>query len=138
MYHTGKISVMATASRQFRLYSTQREALRSQISFSVINVPSPSHVVVFPFMAQGHTIPLLDIAKAFANRDLKVTIITTPSNAPFISSKTSYHPNISSSIILFLRAPEHHLPSFNGSARSLRRSHQTNETTVRGSPQRHD
>jgi hypothetical protein len=67
---------------------------------------SPSHVVVFPYMAQGHTIPLLDIAKAFANRGLKVTIITTPSNAPFISSKTSYHPNISSSIIPFPRAPE--------------------------------
>ncbi|XP_059456747.1 probable UDP-glucosyl transferase 73B6 [Corylus avellana] len=68
--------------------------------------PSPSHVVVFPYMAQGHTIPLLDIAKAFANRGLKVTIITTPSNAPFISSKTSNHPNISSSIIPFPRAQD--------------------------------
>ncbi|XP_059434552.1 probable UDP-glucosyl transferase 73B6 [Corylus avellana] len=68
--------------------------------------PSPSHVVVFPYMAQGHTIPLLDIAKAFANRGLKVTIITTPSNAPFISSKTSNHPNISSTIIPFPRVQD--------------------------------
>jgi hypothetical protein len=51
-------------------------------------------------MAQGHTIPLLDIAKAFANRGLKVTIITTPSNAPFISSKNLLPPKY-----LFLNNP---------------------------------
>lgn len=68
--------------------------------------PPPSHVVVFPYMAQGHTIPLLDIAKAFTNRVLKVTLITTPSNAPFIFLKTSKHPSISLSIIPFLRVQE--------------------------------
>jgi len=47
-------------------------------------------------------------AKAFANRGLKVTLITTPSNAPLIFSKTSNskHPNISLSIIPFLRVQE--------------------------------
>jgi hypothetical protein len=68
--------------------------------------PPPSHVVVFPYMAQGHTIPLLDIAKAFANHGLKITLITTPSNAPFVFSKTSKHPNISLSIIPFPRVQE--------------------------------
>ncbi|KAG6671583.1 hypothetical protein I3842_16G010100 [Carya illinoinensis] len=68
--------------------------------------PPLLHLVIFPYMAQGHTIPLLDISKAFAIRGLKVVIITTPSNASFIVSKTSKHPNISLSIIPFPRVPE--------------------------------
>ncbi|KAG2663080.1 hypothetical protein I3760_16G010200 [Carya illinoinensis] len=68
--------------------------------------PPLLHLVIFPYMAQGHTIPLLDISKAFAIRGLKVVIITTPSNASFIVSKTSNHPNISLSIIPFPRVPE--------------------------------
>ncbi|KAG2664096.1 hypothetical protein I3760_16G063200 [Carya illinoinensis] len=54
----------------------------------------------------GHTIPLLDISKAFAIRGLKVVIITTPSNAPFIVFETFKHHNISMSIISFPRVPE--------------------------------
>ncbi|GKV01609.1 hypothetical protein SLEP1_g14154 [Rubroshorea leprosula] len=38
-----------------------------------------------PFMAQGHMIPLVDIAKLFAIRGMKSTIITTPLNAPLFS-----------------------------------------------------
>ncbi|KNA20578.1 hypothetical protein SOVF_051190 [Spinacia oleracea] len=39
------------------------------------------HVAFFPFMAHGHMIPALDIARLFAARDnVKVTIITTPLN----------------------------------------------------------
>ncbi|KAJ4838799.1 hypothetical protein Tsubulata_021618, partial [Turnera subulata] len=65
----------------------------------------PPHVVIFPFMAQGHTIPLLDISKALASRGLKVTIITTPSNAPFILSNISAHPTVSLSILTFPKVP---------------------------------
>nr|WOB18973.1 Bet5OGT [synthetic construct]CAB56231.1 betanidin-5-O-glucosyltransferase [Cleretum bellidiforme] len=39
------------------------------------------HVVFFPFLAHGHMIPSLDIAKLFAARGVKTTIITTPLNA---------------------------------------------------------
>ncbi|XP_074294765.1 UDP-glycosyltransferase 90A1-like [Silene latifolia] len=46
----------------------------------------PPHAIIFPFMAQGHTFPLLDLAKALSFRGVKVTIITTPSNAKQISS----------------------------------------------------
>lgn len=39
------------------------------------------HVVLFPFMAHGHMIPILNIARLFAARDnVKATIITTPLN----------------------------------------------------------
>ncbi|MED6132869.1 hypothetical protein PIB30_022781 [Stylosanthes scabra] len=53
------------------------------------------HIFLFPFMAQGHVIPTIDMAKLFASRGVKSTIITTPLNVPFISkaitkSKTRY------------------------------------------------
>ena len=48
------------------------------------------HVVVFPFMAKGHTIPLLHLASALAARHgdgggggLRVTVLTTPGNLAF-------------------------------------------------------
>ncbi|MED6149482.1 hypothetical protein PIB30_062918 [Stylosanthes scabra] len=53
------------------------------------------HIFLFPFMAHGHVIPTIDMAKLFASRGVKSTIITTPLNVPFISkaiakSKTPY------------------------------------------------
>ncbi|PON76427.1 UDP-glucuronosyl/UDP-glucosyltransferase [Parasponia andersonii] len=59
--------------------------------------PRPStvpQVVIFPFMAQGHTLPLLDLSKALSSKQINVTIITTPSNAKSILDHVSKHPNI--------------------------------------------
>ncbi|XP_077236761.1 UDP-glucose flavonoid 3-O-glucosyltransferase 7-like [Tasmannia lanceolata] len=53
-----------------------------------------SHVVIFPFPAKGHTIPLLDLTKTLSNRGLKVTIITTPSNSPFILQTIKNHSQV--------------------------------------------
>nr|XP_043637584.1 UDP-glycosyltransferase 90A1-like [Erigeron canadensis] len=41
--------------------------------------PSP-HFVIFPFMSQGHTIPLLYLSRILTDRSITVTIITTPAN----------------------------------------------------------
>ncbi|EEF43650.1 scopoletin glucosyltransferase [Ricinus communis] len=49
---------------------------------SEANVP---HIFFFPFMAHGHMIPTVDMAKLFASRGLKTTIVTTPLNESFIS-----------------------------------------------------
>ncbi|OAY45578.1 scopoletin glucosyltransferase [Manihot esculenta] len=43
------------------------------------------HIFFFPYMAHGHMIPIVDLAKLFALRGLKTTIITTCLNAPLIS-----------------------------------------------------
>ncbi|KAF9619259.1 hypothetical protein IFM89_005813 [Coptis chinensis] len=43
------------------------------------------HLFFFPLMAHGHTIPIIDIARLFAARGNKSTIITTPLNAPHFS-----------------------------------------------------
>ncbi|XWS57355.1 hypothetical protein CRYUN_Cryun09bG0167400 [Craigia yunnanensis] len=39
------------------------------------------HFVVFPFMAQGHMTPMIDIARLLAQQGVIVTIVTTPHNA---------------------------------------------------------
>ncbi|CAK7354132.1 unnamed protein product [Dovyalis caffra] len=53
-----------------------------------------SHVVLFPFMAQGHTLPLLDLSKALSLQQIKVSIVTTPSNAKSIAENIANYPNI--------------------------------------------
>ncbi|KAG7640896.1 UDP-glucuronosyl/UDP-glucosyltransferase [Arabidopsis suecica] len=42
------------------------------------------HILFFPFMAHGHMIPLLDMAKLFARRGAKSTLLTTPINAKIL------------------------------------------------------
>ncbi|MED6148093.1 hypothetical protein PIB30_050004 [Stylosanthes scabra] len=42
------------------------------------------HVLLFPFMAKGHTIPLLQFGRTLLNRHVAVTVVTTPANRPFI------------------------------------------------------
>ncbi|KEH42125.1 putative flavonol 7-O-beta-glucosyltransferase [Medicago truncatula] len=42
------------------------------------------HIVCIPFLAPGHILPMVDMAKLLARHNVKVTIITTPLNAiPF-------------------------------------------------------
>uniref|UniRef100_A0A151UH41 Glycosyltransferase n=2 Tax=Cajanus cajan TaxID=3821 RepID=A0A151UH41_CAJCA len=43
--------------------------------------PCNLHFVFIPFMAPGHMLPLVDMAKLMARRNVKVTIVTTPLNA---------------------------------------------------------
>jgi len=55
-----------------------------------------SHIFFFPFLARGHVIPMVDMAKLFAAKGVKATIITTPLSKPCISksiekSKLSGH-----------------------------------------------
>ncbi|KAK4417748.1 UDP-glycosyltransferase 90A1 [Sesamum alatum] len=46
---------------------------------------SKHHIVLFPFMSKGHTIPLLHLARLLLDRGVRITIFTTPANHPFIS-----------------------------------------------------
>uniref|UniRef100_A0A0D9V3C6 Glycosyltransferase n=1 Tax=Leersia perrieri TaxID=77586 RepID=A0A0D9V3C6_9ORYZ len=44
----------------------------------------PLHILFFPFIADGHLIPVADMAALFAARAVKCTILTTPVNATVI------------------------------------------------------
>ncbi|MCL7030856.1 hypothetical protein MKW94_027284 [Papaver nudicaule] len=46
------------------------------------------HAFLFPVMAQGHMIPMVDVARLFAARGLKSTIICTPVNGVSVSKAT--------------------------------------------------
>ncbi|CAI9777337.1 unnamed protein product [Fraxinus pennsylvanica] len=48
-----------------------------------------AHVLLFPFMSKGHTIPILHLASLLLHRGASVTLITTPANRPFISTALS-------------------------------------------------
>ncbi|CAI9097911.1 OLC1v1034430C1 [Oldenlandia corymbosa var. corymbosa] len=41
----------------------------------------PPHFILIPFMAQGHMIPMIDIARLLAHQGVIITIFTTPLNA---------------------------------------------------------
>ncbi|KAJ0735986.1 putative UDP-glucuronosyl/UDP-glucosyltransferase, UDP-glycosyltransferase family [Helianthus annuus] len=43
--------------------------------------PTNLHFILFPLMAQGHMIPMVDMARILAQRGAMVTIITSPVNA---------------------------------------------------------
>ncbi|XVE90457.1 hypothetical protein DITRI_Ditri20bG0079400 [Diplodiscus trichospermus] len=42
------------------------------------------HFVLFPFMAQGHMIPMIDFARLLAQQGMIITIVTTPRNAAWL------------------------------------------------------
>ncbi|KAL2345132.1 hypothetical protein Fmac_006417 [Flemingia macrophylla] len=44
------------------------------------------HFVLFPLMAQGHMIPMMDIAKILVHHNVIVTVVTTPHNAARFTS----------------------------------------------------
>ncbi|AQK46702.1 flavonol 3-O-glucosyltransferase UGT89B1 [Zea mays] len=50
------------------------------------------HVLVVPFPAQGHALPLLDFAGLLAARGLRLTVVTSPANLPLLSPFLAAHP----------------------------------------------
>ncbi|KAF7840808.1 scopoletin glucosyltransferase-like [Senna tora] len=46
------------------------------------------HIAFFPFMSHSHMIATIDMAKLFASLGQKVTLITTPYNAPLFTNST--------------------------------------------------
>ncbi|KAJ0053313.1 hypothetical protein Pint_02688 [Pistacia integerrima] len=54
-----------------------------------LNSSNPSlHVVLFPFMSKGHTVPILHLARLLLRRpNVAVTFFTTPGNRSFIADQ---------------------------------------------------
>ncbi|XP_073296625.1 UDP-glycosyltransferase 89B2 [Primulina huaijiensis] len=58
------------------------------------------HILVFPYPAQGHMIPLLDFAHHLAIRGLTITILVTPKNLHQLTPLLSTHPNSITPLVL--------------------------------------
>ncbi|MQL75812.1 hypothetical protein Taro_008207 [Colocasia esculenta] len=48
--------------------------------------PRQIHILFFPLPAPGHTLPMVDMAKLFARRGVRASILTTPAQAPAIAT----------------------------------------------------
>ncbi|KAJ0234584.1 F11 protein [Hirschfeldia incana] len=69
---------------------------------------SKQHIVVFPYPAQGHLLPLLDLTHQLCiHGNITVSIIVTPKNLPYLSPLLSAHPSSVSTVTL----PLPHSPS---------------------------
>ncbi|XP_020599036.1 anthocyanin 3'-O-beta-glucosyltransferase-like [Phalaenopsis equestris] len=79
------------------------------------------HILIFPFLSKGHSIPLLHLAATLSSRNILVTLITTPANAPFFRHHLSSSPATSEKIrLLLLPFPTHpELPAGIESTESL-------------------
>ncbi|ESQ27782.1 hypothetical protein EUTSA_v10018506mg [Eutrema salsugineum] len=70
--------------------------------------PTKSHVLIFPFPAQGHMIPLFDFTHHLALRGgsaITITVLVTPKNLPFLSTLLSAGLNIETLILPFPSHP---------------------------------
>ncbi|XP_039142582.1 scopoletin glucosyltransferase-like [Dioscorea cayenensis subsp. rotundata] len=50
------------------------------------------HILFFPYMAPGHILPMINMAKLFANRGVRTTILTTPANTSIVKPIISNSP----------------------------------------------
>nr|KYP31462.1 Cytokinin-O-glucosyltransferase 1 [Cajanus cajan] len=64
------------------------------------NNMSKVHILVFPFPAQGHILPLLDLTHHLALAGLTLTIVITPKNLPILNPLLSSHPNTLHTLLL--------------------------------------
>lgn len=67
------------------------------------------HILVYPFPASGHIIPLLDLTRLLLTRGLTVTVLVYPSDLPLLQPLLSCHTSASIQPLVLSSAPE--LPS---------------------------
>ncbi|XP_074370828.1 UDP-glycosyltransferase 89B2-like [Apium graveolens] len=60
-----------------------------------------AHILVFPYPAQGHMIPLLDLTHQLALRNLTITVLVTPKNLHYLKPLLIKHPSIQPLVLPF-------------------------------------
>lgn len=63
------------------------------------------HVLIFPYPAQGHMLPLLDFTHQLVNNGVYITILVTPKNLPFLNPLLSRNPSIKTLVLPFPSHP---------------------------------
>ncbi|KAH0668489.1 hypothetical protein KY289_022982 [Solanum tuberosum] len=59
------------------------------------------HILIFPFPAQGHILPLLDFTHQLLLHGFKITILVTPKNVPILDPLISTHPSVKTLVFPF-------------------------------------
>ncbi|XP_058205486.1 UDP-glycosyltransferase 89B2-like [Rhododendron vialii] len=62
---------------------------------------SGAHILVFPYPAPGHMMPLLGLAQQLSIRGLTITVLVTPKNLPILRPLLSAHPSITPLVLPF-------------------------------------
>ncbi|KAG5521313.1 hypothetical protein RHGRI_033759 [Rhododendron griersonianum] len=70
----------------------------------MFNSTKSVHILIFPYPAQGHMLPLLDLTHQLALHGLTLTVLVTPKNLPTLNPLLSAHPSIQT---LVLPLPHH-------------------------------
>ncbi|KAI8527456.1 hypothetical protein RHMOL_Rhmol12G0076700 [Rhododendron molle] len=70
----------------------------------MFNSTKSVHILIFPYPAQGHMLPLLDLTQQLALHGLTLTVLVTPKNLPTLNPLLSAHPSIKT---LVLPLPHH-------------------------------
>ncbi|KAF9587586.1 hypothetical protein IFM89_004044 [Coptis chinensis] len=66
-----------------------------------MTLTNSTHILVFPYPAQGHMIALLDLTHQLVIRGLTITILVTPKNLPILNPLLSTHPTIQTLVLPF-------------------------------------
>ncbi|KAL7184406.1 hypothetical protein ACSBR2_026543 [Camellia fascicularis] len=69
------------------------------------------HILIFPYPAQGHMLPMLDLAHQLALRGITITILVTPKNLPILNPLLSTHHPSSIQTLVLPFPPHPSLPS---------------------------
>ncbi|KAI3970758.1 hypothetical protein MKX01_024405 [Papaver californicum] len=73
---------------------------------STVTSSSGAHILIFPYPAQGHMIPILDFAHQLSLHNLTVTVLTTPKNLPILNPLLSKNPSIKTLVLPFPGNPK--------------------------------
>ncbi|KAL3374802.1 hypothetical protein AABB24_006345 [Solanum stoloniferum] len=63
------------------------------------------HVLILPYPAQGHMLPLLDFTHQLVNNGVAITILVTPKNLPILDHLLSRNPSIKTLVLPFPSHP---------------------------------
>ncbi|KAJ7953972.1 UDP-glycosyltransferase [Quillaja saponaria] len=72
---------------------------------TMANTKQP-HIFIFPYPAQGHILPMLDLTHQLALSGLSITVLVTPKNLPTLNSLLSIHPLIQTLVLPFPSHPK--------------------------------
>ncbi|XP_074370830.1 UDP-glycosyltransferase 89B2-like [Apium graveolens] len=75
---------------------------RPLVSYPPMAISEPgAHILIIPYPAQGHMIPLLDLTHQLALRNLIITIVVTPNNLHYLNPLLIRHPSIQPLVLPF-------------------------------------